>query len=112
MLRNHPLGDAAHAHAVNHWRARCPESGHAGFGGRPHGKGLHPAAPRRAADPTFSMARWVAAAGTGAQLAWRVKNGARSLPAKRVAVLSDGSTLVRLRESDGMLSRRRAAEGD
>lgn len=60
----------------------------------------------------FSMARWVAAAGTGAQLAWRVKNGARSLPAKRVAVLSDGSTLVRLRESAGMLSRRRAAEGD
>jgi hypothetical protein len=60
----------------------------------------------------FSMARWVAAAGTGAQLAWRVKNGARSLPATRVAVLSDGSTLVRLRESDGMLSRRRAKDGD
>ena len=60
----------------------------------------------------FSMARWVAAAGTGAQLAWRVKNGARSLPAKRAAVLSDGSTLVRLRESNGMLSRRRAEAGD
>src|SRR5215475_14359926 len=60
----------------------------------------------------FSMARWAAAAATGAQLAWRVKNGARSLPAKRLAVLPDGSTLVRLRESDSMLSRRRAEAGD
>jgi hypothetical protein len=23
---------------INRWRARCPESGHAGFGGRLHGK--------------------------------------------------------------------------
>lgn len=60
----------------------------------------------------FSMHRWVRFAGTGAQLAWRVKNGARSLPAKIIAVLPDGSTLVRLRESDSMLSRRRAAAGD
>jgi hypothetical protein len=28
--------------AINRWRARCPESGHAGFGGRLHGKGPHP----------------------------------------------------------------------
>jgi hypothetical protein len=60
----------------------------------------------------FSMARWVTAAATGAQLAWRVKNGARSLPARIIAVLPDGSTLVRLRESNSMLSRRRADAGD
>ena len=60
----------------------------------------------------FSMARWVTAAATGAQLAWRVKNGARSLPARRLAVLSDGSSLVRLRESNSMLAARRAAAGD
>jgi hypothetical protein len=60
----------------------------------------------------FSMARWLAAAATGAQLAWRVKNGARSLPAKLIRVLSDGSSLVRLRESNGMLAARRAAAGE
>ena len=60
----------------------------------------------------FSMARWVAFAASGAQLAWRVKNGARSLPAKIVEVLPDGSTLVRLRESASMLSRRRREAGD
>src|SRR6266536_3230474 len=60
----------------------------------------------------FSMARWIRAAETGAELAWRVKNGARSLPAKTTAVLPDGSSLLRLRESDSMLSRRRAEAGD
>jgi len=60
----------------------------------------------------FSMPRWVTAAATGAQLAWRVKNGAHSLPAKVIAVLSDGSRLVRLRESNSMLSARRTATGD
>jgi len=60
----------------------------------------------------FSMARWVRAAATGAELAWRVKNGARSLPARTTAVLPDGSSLLRLRESDSMLSRRRAEAGD
>jgi hypothetical protein len=60
----------------------------------------------------FSMARWVAFAASGAQLAWRVKNGARSLPAKTIEVLPDGSTLVRLRESASMLSRRRRQTGD
>jgi hypothetical protein len=60
----------------------------------------------------FSMARWVTAAATGVQLAWRVKNGVRSLPAKRLAVLSDGSNLLRLRESNSMLAARRAAAGD
>jgi hypothetical protein len=30
------------ARGINRWRARCLESGHAGFGGRLHGKGPHP----------------------------------------------------------------------
>jgi len=59
----------------------------------------------------FSMARWVTFAGTGAHLAWRVKNGAKSLPVKIIEVLPDGSSLVRLRESDGMWSARRRAAG-
>lgn len=60
----------------------------------------------------FSLHRWIRFAGTGAQLAWRVKNGRRSLPGKIIKVLPDGSTLVRLHESDSMLSRRRARAGD
>lgn len=60
----------------------------------------------------FSMDRWVRASGTGAQLLWRVKNGARSLPARLVEVLPDGSVLVELVESDAMLSRRRKTSGD
>lgn len=60
----------------------------------------------------FSMARWVDFSATGAHLGWRVKNGAKSLPAKVIEVLSDGSSHVRLRESNSMLSRRRAAAGD
>src|SRR5439155_224326 len=58
----------------------------------------------------FAMHRWIAFAATGAHLAWRVKNGAKSLPAKVIEVLADGSQLVRLRESNSMLrTRRRAA---
>lgn len=53
----------------------------------------------------FSMARWVRFTATGAHLAWRVKNGAKSLPARIITVLPDGSALVRLHESDSMLSR-------
>lgn len=60
----------------------------------------------------FSMARWLAFAATGAHLAWRVRNGARSLPVKVVAELADGSRLVRLRESRSMLCRRRGQAGD
>lgn len=60
----------------------------------------------------FSMARWVRFSATGAHLVWRVKNGAVSLPARLVRVLCDGSALVRLRESDAMLARRRAKAGD
>ncbi len=60
----------------------------------------------------FSMARWVRFTATGAHLAWRVKNGAKSLPARIMRVLSDGSAMVRLRESDAMLSARRVKTGD
>ena len=60
----------------------------------------------------FSMARWVAFTASGAHLAWRVKNGAKSLPARPLQVLPDGSALVRLRESDAMLAARRAKTGN
>jgi hypothetical protein len=60
----------------------------------------------------FSMHRWRVAAATGAHLAWRVRNGVKSLPAKILYTCPDGSHLVRLRESDAMLSRRRKASGD
>jgi hypothetical protein len=55
------------------------------------------------------MERYLAAAGTGADLVWRWKNGKNSLPAKTLEVLPDGSELVVMRESDGMLARRRQA---
>lgn len=55
----------------------------------------------------FSMDRWIRAAATGAHLLWRVKNGARSLPAHLDEALSDGSAWVVLHESDQMLARRR-----
>jgi hypothetical protein len=45
--------------------------------------------------------------GTGADLAWRVKNGAKSLPARTLEVLPGGSGLVILHESAGMRARRR-----
>ena len=60
----------------------------------------------------FSMHRWIRFAGTGAHLAWRVKNGSKSLPARIIATLPDGSVLVRLHESDSMLTHRRAKTGD
>jgi hypothetical protein len=60
----------------------------------------------------FSMHRWRTAAATGAHLAWRVKNGINCLPATVIETLPDGSQLVRLRESPGMLARRRKTSGD
>ena len=60
----------------------------------------------------FSMHRWIRFSGTGADLAWRVKNGARSVPLKAIRTLPDGSELVMLRESDGMRTRRRKEAGD
>jgi hypothetical protein len=60
------------------------------------------------ADRGFpSMERYLAAAGTGADLVWRWKNDRKSLPAKTLEALPDGSELVMMRESDGMLARRR-----
>ncbi len=60
----------------------------------------------------FSMHRWAVAAATGAHLAWRVKNGAKSVPAKIESRLSDGSHRVRLHESDAMLTHRRKNTGE
>ena len=60
----------------------------------------------------FSMYRWIRFTGTGAELAWRVKNGAKSVPLKTVKTLPDGSELVMLHESDGMRTRRRKDAGD
>ena len=60
----------------------------------------------------FSMDRWIRFSGTGAHLAWRVKNGAKCVPFKTLKVLKDGSELVLLHESAGMRARRRKAAGD
>jgi hypothetical protein len=60
----------------------------------------------------FSMARYLAFAATSAHLVWRVNNGAKSLPARIIKILPDGSHLVRLRESDAMLTARRRKTGD
>ncbi len=60
----------------------------------------------------FSMYRWIRFSAAGAELAWRVKNGARSVPLKTIRTLPDGSELVMLRESDGMRARRRKDTGD
>jgi hypothetical protein len=55
----------------------------------------------------FSMDRWIRFSATGAHLCWRVKNGARSVPFRTLKTLPDGSELVLLRESGGMLTKRR-----
>jgi hypothetical protein len=60
----------------------------------------------------FSMHRWIRFSSTGAHLAWRVKNGAKSVPLKTIRTLPDGSELVMLHESDGMRTRRRREAGD
>jgi Transposase DDE domain/Insertion element 4 transposase N-terminal len=60
----------------------------------------------------FSMHRWIRFSGTGAHLAWRIKNGAKSVPLKTIRTLPDGSELVMLHESDGMRTRRRREAGD
>ena len=65
------------------------------------------------ADRGFlSMDRWIRFSAGGAHLAWRVKNGAKSVPFKTIRVLPDGSELVMLRESGGMRARRRREAGD
>ena len=55
----------------------------------------------------FSMGRWIRFSATGAHLCWRVKNGAKSVPFKTLKTLPDGSGLVLLHESNGMLAKRR-----
>ena len=60
----------------------------------------------------FSMRRWIRFSGTGADLAWRIKNGAKSVPLKTIRALPGGSELVMLHESDGMRARRRKDTGD
>ncbi|MGH3406746.1 MAG: IS4 family transposase [Mycobacterium sp.] len=60
----------------------------------------------------FSMNRWIRFSARGAHLAWRVKNGAKSVPFKTLQTLADGSELVLLRESGSMLGRRRRETGD
>ena len=59
----------------------------------------------------YSIRRWIAFAATGAHLVWRVKGG-KCFPARIIEVLPDGSALVRLRESDGMRTKRRKDTGD
>jgi len=59
----------------------------------------------------FSMDRWIRFSAAGAHLAWRVKNGAKSVPFKTIETLKDGSELVLLRESDSMLAKRRRDNG-
>jgi hypothetical protein len=54
-----------------------------------------------------SVERYLAAAGTGADLVWRWKNGENCLPAKTLEVLPDGSELAVMREPGAMLARRR-----
>ena len=60
----------------------------------------------------FSMDRFLRFSAAGAHLAWRVKNAAKSVPARTVRVLPDGSELVMLHESDGMRTRRRREAGN
>ena len=60
----------------------------------------------------FSMDRWIRFSARGAHLAWRVKNGAKSVPFKTLRTLADGSELVLLRESNSMLGKRRRDAGD
>ena len=58
------------------------------------------------------MDRFIRFSGAGADLLWRVKNGAKCVPFKTLKVLKDGSELVLLRESTSMRARRRKAAGD
>ena len=60
----------------------------------------------------FSMDRWIGFSARGAHLAWRVKNGATSVPFKTIKTLKDGSELVLLRESESMLGKRRREHAD
>src|SRR5205823_6139367 len=66
-----------------------------------------------AGQPTLlSMDRWIRFSARGADLAWRIKNGAKSVPLRTIRPLPDGSELVMLHESDGMRTRRRRDTGN
>jgi hypothetical protein len=60
----------------------------------------------------FSMHRWIRFSARGADLAWRIKNGAKSVPLKTIKTLPDSSELVMMHESDGMRTRRRRDTGN
>jgi hypothetical protein len=60
----------------------------------------------------FSMDRFLRFSARGAHLAWRIKNGAKSVPLKTIRTLPDGSELVMLHESDGMRAKRRRETAD
>jgi hypothetical protein len=60
----------------------------------------------------FSTDRFLRFSARGADLAWRVKNGAKCVPFKTVRELPDGSGLVMLHESGGMRTRRRRQTGN
>ncbi|MDQ3762819.1 MAG: hypothetical protein M3460_14540 [Actinomycetota bacterium] len=91
LLRHHPLGPAAHHHAVSHWRARYGETRTPGSEGGRTEKDLHLQEPRRAADPAYTWGAWDAAAATGAALLWRAPTQL-DLPVLRV--LDDGTYLT------------------
>jgi len=55
----------------------------------------------------YSMRRWIAFTATGAHLLWRVKNHNTKFGGRVLETLSDGSMLVRLRESKWMYNKRR-----
>ena len=80
--------------------------------GRPAGRSFGPGMLNLADRGFFSMDRFLRFSATGADLAWRIKNGAKSVPLKTIRTLPDGSELVMLHESDGMRTRRRRETGD
>jgi len=56
--------------------------------------------------------RWIRFSARGAHLAWRAKNGAKSVPFKTLRTLPGGPELVLLRESNSMPGKRRRETGD
>jgi Transposase DDE domain len=84
-----------------------PRNGHAGFGGRPHGKGpAERQAPRRAVDPTLSHGALTRVLATGAHVLWRARADI-DLPV--ISVLDDGTYTSRV--ADPKTSRRLRREG-
>ena len=73
-----------------------------------------PSAPGSSVSPTAASSPWTAGrfSATGAQLLWRVKNAARSVPFRQLRTLKDGPGLVLLRKSGNMPGRRRREAGD